>query len=209
MHSCLAFLALPLPGSQGTAPLALARLHMTVTPALTCPAVCPQNKKKMSLDDFARINRSTNEGEPMPRELLEGIYASISRDELKISSGEVGQGAESLSCVSQLSSRWLVMVLPVALHALHASHHVPCICRKHPSHLKQSTHSSLPFALQNPLPTSCPACFGSSWLWRPAARAASGWQAAAVSTPCLSACLPACRLFASLQPCACSSVPAA
>lgn len=45
-----------------------------------------QNKKKMSLEDFARINRSTNEGEPMPRELLEGIYASISRDELKISS---------------------------------------------------------------------------------------------------------------------------
>ncbi|KAL4436787.1 hypothetical protein ABPG75_003926 [Micractinium tetrahymenae] len=45
-----------------------------------------QNKKKMSLEDFARINRSTNEGEPMPRELLEGIYASIARDELKISS---------------------------------------------------------------------------------------------------------------------------
>ncbi|PSC74405.1 ARF guanine-nucleotide exchange factor GNOM isoform B [Micractinium conductrix] len=45
-----------------------------------------QNKKKMSLEDFARINRSTNEGDPMPRDLLEGIYASISRDELKISS---------------------------------------------------------------------------------------------------------------------------
>lgn len=41
----------------------------------------------MSLEDFARINRSTNEGEPMPRELLESIYASIARDELKISSG--------------------------------------------------------------------------------------------------------------------------
>ena len=41
----------------------------------------------MSLEDFARINRSTNEGEPMPRALLEGIYASISRDELKISAG--------------------------------------------------------------------------------------------------------------------------
>lgn len=48
-----------------------------------------QNKKKMSLDDFARINRNTNEGEPMPRELLEGIYSSISRDELKISSGRL------------------------------------------------------------------------------------------------------------------------
>ncbi|PRW57821.1 ARF guanine-nucleotide exchange factor GNOM-like [Chlorella sorokiniana] len=45
-----------------------------------------QNKKKMSLDDFARINRSTNEGEPMPAALLETIYSSISRDELKISS---------------------------------------------------------------------------------------------------------------------------
>lgn len=31
--------------------------------------------------------RSTNEGQPMPRELLEGIYSSIARDELKISSG--------------------------------------------------------------------------------------------------------------------------
>ncbi|KAI3425868.1 hypothetical protein D9Q98_007841 [Chlorella vulgaris] len=45
-----------------------------------------QNKKKMTLDDFARINRSTNDGDPMPRPLLEGIYASIAGDELKISS---------------------------------------------------------------------------------------------------------------------------
>ena len=50
-----------------------------------------QNKKKMTLDDFARINRSTNEGEPMPRPLLEGIYASIARDELKISSGALAR----------------------------------------------------------------------------------------------------------------------
>lgn len=53
-----------------------------------------QNKKKMSLEDFARINRSTNEGDPMPRDLLEGIYASISRDELKISSGGLSRGCE-------------------------------------------------------------------------------------------------------------------
>lgn len=46
----------------------------------------------MTLDDFARINRSTNEGEPMPRPLLEGIYASISRDELKISAGASAGG---------------------------------------------------------------------------------------------------------------------
>jgi Sec7-like guanine-nucleotide exchange factor len=44
----------------------------------------------MTLDDFARINRSTNDGDPMPRPLLEGIYASIAGDELKISSGEAG-----------------------------------------------------------------------------------------------------------------------
>jgi len=52
--------------------------------------LCPQNKKKMSLEDFARINRSTNEGEPMPGALLETIYSSIARDELKISSGGRG-----------------------------------------------------------------------------------------------------------------------
>lgn len=45
-----------------------------------------QNKKKMSLEDFARINRSTNDGDPMPPELLSNIYAAISQDELKISS---------------------------------------------------------------------------------------------------------------------------
>lgn len=45
-----------------------------------------QNRKKMSLEDFARINRSTNEGEPMPQKLLEQIYGAIASDELKISS---------------------------------------------------------------------------------------------------------------------------
>eukprot|EP00887_Chlorella_sp_A99_P008000 scaffold12.g8000.t1 len=44
------------------------------------------NKKKMSLADFSRINRNTNDGDPMPPELLREIYASIARDELKISS---------------------------------------------------------------------------------------------------------------------------
>ena len=57
-----------------------------------------QNKKKMSLDDFARINRNTNEGEPMPRDLLESIYASIARDELKISSG-AWAAAAAFACV--------------------------------------------------------------------------------------------------------------
>lgn len=45
-----------------------------------------QNKKKMSLEDFARINRSTNDGKPMPPELLNRIYAAISTEELRISS---------------------------------------------------------------------------------------------------------------------------
>ena len=45
-----------------------------------------QNKKKMTLEDFARINRNTNEGDPMPPELLNRIYRAISTDELKISS---------------------------------------------------------------------------------------------------------------------------
>lgn len=45
-----------------------------------------QNKRKMTFDDFARINRSTNDGQPMPRELLERIYAAISQEELRISS---------------------------------------------------------------------------------------------------------------------------
>lgn len=45
-----------------------------------------QNKRKMTLEDFARINRNTNEGEPMPHELLSDIYTAISNDEFKISS---------------------------------------------------------------------------------------------------------------------------
>ena len=44
-----------------------------------------QNKKKMSLRDFARINDNTNDGAPMPKEMLQRIYAAISADELKIS----------------------------------------------------------------------------------------------------------------------------
>lgn len=44
-----------------------------------------QNKRKMTLEDFARINRNTNEGEPMPNDLLSEIYAAISTDEFKIS----------------------------------------------------------------------------------------------------------------------------
>ena len=46
---------------------------------------CLQNKRKMTLEDFGRINRSTNDGDPMPPDLLREIYASIARDELKIS----------------------------------------------------------------------------------------------------------------------------
>jgi brefeldin A-resistance guanine nucleotide exchange factor 1 len=45
-----------------------------------------QNKKKMSLKDFNRINDNTNDGAPMPKELLQHIYTAISADELKISS---------------------------------------------------------------------------------------------------------------------------
>lgn len=75
----------------------LARIGAGSTASVTrcfsglCAALrCVQNKKKMSLDDFARINRSTNEGEPMPAALLQSIYTSIARDELKISSGDAG-----------------------------------------------------------------------------------------------------------------------
>ncbi len=39
----------------------------------------------MSLEAFARINKDTNEGEPIPMDLLEGLYNAIARDELKIS----------------------------------------------------------------------------------------------------------------------------
>lgn len=52
-----------------------------------------QNKKKMSLKDFARINDNTNDGEPMPRDLLTHIYGAIARDELRIScEGARGRG---------------------------------------------------------------------------------------------------------------------
>ncbi len=47
----------------------------------------------MSLEDFARINDNTNDGEPMPRELLTHIYQAIAKEELKISGGrDSGQG---------------------------------------------------------------------------------------------------------------------
>lgn len=45
-----------------------------------------QNKKKMSPEDFARINDNTNDGDPMPKELLDRIYKAIAAKELKISS---------------------------------------------------------------------------------------------------------------------------
>lgn len=45
-----------------------------------------QNKKKMSPEDFARINDNTNDGDPMPQELLDRIYKAIAAKELKISS---------------------------------------------------------------------------------------------------------------------------
>jgi len=45
-----------------------------------------QNKRKMTLEDFSRINRNTNEGDPMPSDLLSSIYGAIASDEFKISS---------------------------------------------------------------------------------------------------------------------------
>ena len=45
-----------------------------------------QNKRKMTREDFGRINRNTNDGDPMPPGLLDRVYTAISRNELKISS---------------------------------------------------------------------------------------------------------------------------
>ena len=56
-------------------------------PCSCCPLAGLQNKKKMTREDFARINDNTNDGEPMPRELLSHIYQAITREELKISGG--------------------------------------------------------------------------------------------------------------------------
>ena len=68
-----------------------------------------QNKRKMTLDDFARINRNTNEGDPMPQELLSSIYASISTDEFKISSecttSELSHQTVFWAVLTDLSSR--------------------------------------------------------------------------------------------------------
>jgi hypothetical protein len=54
-------------------------------PSFLPPPACLQNKRKMTLEDFARMNKDTNEGEPMPRELLTTLYGAIARDELRIS----------------------------------------------------------------------------------------------------------------------------
>lgn len=55
----------------------------------------------MSLDDFARINDNTNDGEPMPRELLTHIYGNIAREELRIS----GAAAHALHAADTLWAR--------------------------------------------------------------------------------------------------------
>ena len=79
---------LPWPSSGGEAGMHLPLALGTVDPVRSC---CPlsglQNKKKMTREDFARINDNTNDGEPMPRELLSHIYQAIAKEELKISGG--------------------------------------------------------------------------------------------------------------------------
>jgi hypothetical protein len=133
-----------------------------------------QNKKKMSLEDFARINRSTNEGEPMPRQLLESIYASIARDELKISAGGlrywVGEALTG-ECTQQAYDRKegsvaVVQREEVALDARLAAAGLGC-CRQPSS---SQARARLP-PVQSRLPMSCRLCSGISWRWRRGARA--------------------------------------
>lgn len=156
------------------------------------PVACGlQNKKKMSLEDFARINRSTNEGEPMPRELLEGIYASIARDELKISSGgrrclrrgwRSRRRAEPTMMICRKPVQHALEFKPkqASMHAtaagvttkLLASGALPPLVG--PT-LQRTPLTSRPLgrpAAQSLPPTSCPPSSGTSWPWRRAARAA-------------------------------------
>lgn len=46
---------------------------------------CVQVKKKMTVDDFVRNNRGINDGKDLDRGFLEGIYSSISEEEIKMS----------------------------------------------------------------------------------------------------------------------------
>ena len=45
-----------------------------------------QVKKKMTCEDFIKNNRGINDGENLPEEFLRSLYASISENEIKISS---------------------------------------------------------------------------------------------------------------------------
>lgn len=70
----------------------------------------PNNKKKMTLEEFIRNNRGINRGENFPVSLLEQIYHSIARDEIKISSdsADVAPGSRTASLVGaqMTTGRW-------------------------------------------------------------------------------------------------------
>ena len=58
----------------------------TVWSHLAGPVLCVQVKKKMTCDEFLRNNRGINNGQNLPPEFLQAIYASIVRNEIRTTS---------------------------------------------------------------------------------------------------------------------------
>ena len=65
--------------------------HLTCKSADGCVCVCVcangrQVKKKMTAEDFIKMNRGINDDKDLPVEFVMEIYQSIARDEIKMSS---------------------------------------------------------------------------------------------------------------------------
>ena len=79
-----------------------AALHSDAVPCYVITHIadcvpCAQVKKKMTCDEFLRNNRGINNGENLPPEFLQAIYASIVRNEIRTTS-EAETGAFEVRC---------------------------------------------------------------------------------------------------------------
>ena len=67
-----------------------------------------QVKKKMTLDQFVRNNRQINDGEDIPRELLEHVYEQIASCEIKMQSETTSVSSEDAGSADSASASRLV-----------------------------------------------------------------------------------------------------
>ena len=55
--------------------------------------VCPQVKKKMTKEDYIRMNRGINDSKDLPRDYLENIYDEIAINEIRMTAPSRAAGA--------------------------------------------------------------------------------------------------------------------